>query len=521
MLFSITFSGCGGGGGSTGTVAITAIATTTAQSLTVGTTMTSFSPLTPSGGANPYTYSYTGTLPTGLSFNASTGAVTGTPTVVYVPANLVFAVKDANNVVASTNSTVIFIVSLAGTRQMGVSGHEIHGQSTMTDANGNVYVVGQALGGLDGNNMIGTPFDGFLTKYDATGTKLYTKQIGVTGASTYGSSVATDMNGNVYVAGQTSGGLYGNILKGTADFFLIKYDSSGTRLYTKQLGVAGAHTEGSATATDASGNVYVVGSTQGNLDGNTLAGTTDFFLTKYNASGTKLYTKQLGVAGTDTYGSSVATDVSGNVYVTGHTTGGLDGNTLTGLKDFFFTKYDVTGARAYTMQVGVAGKYTSGNSVATDANGNIYVSGSTSGGLDGNNLTGTYDFFLTKYDVTGTKVYTKQMGVAGKYTFGYSVATDASRNVYVAGQTYGGLDGNNMKGTLYDAFLTKYDATGTKLFTKQIGVSGANTDGTSVATDTSSNAYVTGSTTGGLDGNTLTGTYDFFLMKFNSSGIKQ
>ena len=98
--------GCGGGGGSgTPPPTISATATTTAQSLTVGTAMASFSPLTPSGGATPYTYSITsGTLPAGLSLNASTGAVTGTPIALYIAANVVFSVQDANSVVASTTS---------------------------------------------------------------------------------------------------------------------------------------------------------------------------------------------------------------------------------------------------------------------------------------------------------------------------------------------------------------------------------------------------------------------------------
>jgi hypothetical protein len=92
--------------------AITASANTTVLSLTVGTAMTSFSPLTTSGGALPYTYSITsGTLPAGLSLSASTGAVTGTPTAFYTAANVVFSVKDAYNAVASTTSTVSFIVS--------------------------------------------------------------------------------------------------------------------------------------------------------------------------------------------------------------------------------------------------------------------------------------------------------------------------------------------------------------------------------------------------------------------------
>jgi hypothetical protein len=92
-------------------VSITATADTTAQNLTVGTAMASFTPLTASGGVTPYTFSYTGTLPSGLSFDTSTGAVTGTPDATYITADLVFSVQDANSVVASTTSTVSFTVA--------------------------------------------------------------------------------------------------------------------------------------------------------------------------------------------------------------------------------------------------------------------------------------------------------------------------------------------------------------------------------------------------------------------------
>ena len=79
-------------------------------------------------------------------------------------------------------------------------------------------------------------------------------------------------------------------------------------------------------ATDSSGNVYVTGGTKGGLDGNTSAGDTDLFVVKYNSSGTKQWTKQLGSSSRD-YDYGVATDSSGNVYVSGDTYGGLDGNT--------------------------------------------------------------------------------------------------------------------------------------------------------------------------------------------------
>ena len=71
-------------------------------------------------------------------------------------------------------------------------------------------------------------------------------------------------------------------------------------------------------ATDISGNVYVAGGTEGGLDGNTSAGNTDLFVVKYSSSGTKQWTNQFGSSSRDS-ANGVAPDSSGNVYVTGKT----------------------------------------------------------------------------------------------------------------------------------------------------------------------------------------------------------
>jgi len=97
-------------------------------------------------------------------------------------------------------------------------------------------------------------------------------------------------------------------------------------------------------ATDSSGNVYVAGVTYGGLDWNTSAGANDLFVVKYNSNGTKEWTKQLGSASSD-YANGVATDSSGNVYVTGDTYGGLDGNTSAGYNDLFVVKYYSSGTK--------------------------------------------------------------------------------------------------------------------------------------------------------------------------------
>jgi hypothetical protein len=88
----------------------------------------------------------------------------------------------------------------------------------------------------------------------------------------------------------------------------------------------------------------VTGSTGGGLDGNTSSGSNDIVLVKYNSSGTKQWTKQLGTSSIDT-GNGVSTDSSGNIYVTGYTQGDLDGNTSSGSNDIFLVKYDSSGIK--------------------------------------------------------------------------------------------------------------------------------------------------------------------------------
>ena len=166
---------------------------------------------------------------------------------------------------------------------------------------------------------------------DNTTTSFGTKQLG-TSSTDYGYSVTSDSSDNIYVTGYTFGGLDGNTSSGGRDIFLVKYNSSGTKQWTKQLGsynskgYGSSNELGNVVTTDSSGNIYVTGWTDGDLDGNTSSGESDIFLVKYNSSGTKQWTKQMGTSSQD-YGKGVTTDSSGNIYVTGWTVGGLDGNT--------------------------------------------------------------------------------------------------------------------------------------------------------------------------------------------------
>ena len=75
-----------------------------------------------------------------------------------------------------------------------------------------------------------------------------------------------------------------------------------------------------------------------------ISGSLDLFVVKYNSSGTKQWTKQLGTSSSD-YAHGVAVDSSGNVYAAGRTGGGLNGNTNSGSFDLFVVKYNSDGVK--------------------------------------------------------------------------------------------------------------------------------------------------------------------------------
>jgi hypothetical protein len=397
----------------------------------------------------------------------------------------------------------------APTVEDGVLLQQTFGERLAVDSSGNVYATGYTLGALDGQTQHGTQ-DFFLTQYNSSESRRWTIQDGVASVATSGLGIALDTLDNVYAVGNTAGALDGPTLHGSQDFFLTQYNSTGTRQWTIQDGATGVNTNGQSVATDSANNVYVTGGTNGALDGQILHGTQDFYLTKYSSAGSRQWTVQDGVAAAVTQSFGVAVDSSGNVYVAGYTQSALDGQALHGTEDFFLTKYSSAGARLWTIQDGVTSVVTQAYGIAIDSNSNVYVTGLTHGALDGQTLHGNQDFFLTQYNSAGAKQWTIQDGTATANAQGLSLVADSLGAVYVTGNTTGALDNQTLHGS-QDSFLTKYTTAGVRQWTIQDGVPGVVTGGTGVAVDPSNNVYGTGYTFGGIDGQPMYGLADFFL----------
>ncbi len=280
------------------------------------------------------------------------------------------------------------------------------------------------------------------------------------------------------------------------------------KLWAKEWGTDTSD-KGNSIAVDALGNIFVTGYTYSGLDGNTNIGYADIFLTKFDSDGNKLWTKQWGSSRYDE-GRSVAVDVQGNIFVTGYTDGSLDGNVTSGDNDVFLTKLDNDGNKLWTKQWGTD-RFDRGYSIALDIHDNVLITGVMG-------VRGGYEVFLTKFDNNGNKLWIKQWNVNGRDE-GHSVTIDHHGNFFVTGHTQMHLEGT-VNGVTINVFLTKLDSSGNKLWTKEWGVSINDSKGAGIAIDTQDNIFVTGIVDGNLEGNTNIGEDDIFLTKLDGDGNK-
>jgi hypothetical protein len=175
--------------------------------------------------------------------------------------------------------------------------------------------------------------DVFLSKFNIDGSYVWTKTMGDT-QNDESYSLAIDENGNIYIAGWFQSntidfdpdvGTDEHTNNGNYDIFLTKINSDGSYGWTQTIGGSNIDYAQSISA-DFEGNVYITGeidSASIDFDSGegediyTTNGLGDMFLTKFNVDGSYGYTKV--IIGDDyDYGSSVTTDLNGNIYMVGY-----------------------------------------------------------------------------------------------------------------------------------------------------------------------------------------------------------
>jgi hypothetical protein len=379
-----------------------------------------------------------------------------------------------------------------------------------TDSLGDVYVAGYTDGTLPGQTREGDGIDrdAFIIKYGSDGEEIWTRQFG-TENSDVAHGVDGDSEGGVYVVGSTDGTLPGQTREGDDEgrnAFIIKYDSDGEEIWTRQFGTSDeSDVVAIGVSTDSLGDVYVVGDTDGTLPGQTREGDDDVFLSKYSTDGEEIWTRQFGTSDTE-FVAGVSTDSSGDgsVYVVGTTHGTLPGQTHEGGgTDAFIIKYDSDGEEIWTRQFGTSDtEFVAG--VSTDSSGDAYVAGSTAGTFPSQTgEDGVFAAFIIKYDSDGEEIWTRQFEI-GEGLLGRGVSVDSSGDsVYLAG----------IQVESAFIFVYKFSFDGDEIWTRHVGTPSSEDDVHGVSAHASS-VYVVGETQGTFPGQTRVGQTDGFLAKF-------
>lgn len=350
----------------------------------------------------------------------------------------------------NTNGVTLWAVQYNGPGNGGDAAY-----SVKTDVAGNVYVTGSSYGGVSNGSDYAT------IKYNSSGQIQWVSRYNGTGSSTDEPVKLTlDNSGNVYVTGQS----YNS--SGNSDYLTVKYNSSGSQIYSSRYnGTGNGRDWPQDIKVDNSGNVYVTGASSDGFADN-------YATIKYNSSGSQLWVKIYnGYANGQDFGKGVAVDNSGNVYVTGWSAGYGVYNT-----DAVTIKYNSTGTQiwSYRYDNNNYSAFESGDNIAIDASGNIFVGGNDEGLL------------MLKFNSSGSLLWSKIHITDQIYRDDFiEMALDNYSNIYITGRC-GNIVNDN------DIITVKYNSNGVYQWRMRKNVTTNDWSRGGIALDPAGNVFIAG-----------------------------
>ncbi len=318
--------------------------------------------------------------------------------------------------------------------------------------------------------------------------------------------------------------------------------------------------QGTAVATDSSGNVYITGTWEGtqNFGGTSLTshGADDAYVAKYSSTGVLQWVADFGGGGSTVTTAGIAVDSAGNVYTTGYFQGTTYFNGFAGTdsltssnggsdENVYVSKLTTNGGFDYVEDLG-AGTYAQAAGIAVNASTQaVYVTGSFVGTGNFNPGSGTNDLtssnsgsdtnsFVVGLAADGSYAFADLLG-SGSTAVAKAIAVDSSGDVYSTGWFTGtgnfdpaGTDDLTSTGGI-NSYVSKLSSTGAFDFGEVIGAGSVGAFATAIAVDGSGNVYTTGSFagTGNFSGGSaiedLTSSssgsdINAFVLKMSSSG---
>ena len=314
----------------------------------------------------------------------------------------------------------------------------------------------------------------------------------------YGFGVAVDTTGNIFVTGFEYRGDLGQ----SSNVWLRKYDTNGNTLWTETYDNPGHSSDvARGVALDAAGNVYVTGIERRDDLGQNL----NIWLGKYDTDGNILWTETYDSPdhGYDS-GEDIAVDAAGNVYVTGCERRDDLGQS----QNIWLGKYDTDGNILWTRTYDSPDHGRDwGHGVALDTAGNVYVTGYEVR----DDLGQDENIWLRKYDTDGNTLWTETYdNPEHNPDFSRNVAVDSAGNAYVIGR-----ECRYDLGQQDNIWLRKYDTDGNTLWTQTYDNPAHLPDiGYGVAVDSAGDVYVTGT----VNRDDLSQGINIWLRKYDTDG---
>lgn len=326
-------------------------------------------------------------------------------------------------------------------------------------------------------------FDYFVARYSSFGKRLWA--VSYDGPSHGADKIAAmqvDATGNIYVTGSSQSA------SSREDYATVKFDMNGKMLWSaSHNGAANGVDTPTALALDQVGNVYVTGKSLG------LGTNYDFLTIKYDANGTQKWAARYNGPGNGEGGATAIAIDTAFVYVTG-TAEGLNGSI-----DITTLKYDHDGTRVWAVQMPGSGQ---ASALALDDSGNVFVAGARPGA---SKLT---DYALIKYDRNGMRQWSQQYHGPNRRN---DIAT--ALGVYRGEPSITGVSTGAGNSKSYTTI--KYDANGTQKWLAHYTGGGAGNDSVAaLAMDQAGNIYLTGASW-------ADSTYDFATLKYDTNGKRQ
>ena len=249
-------------------------------------------------------------------------------------------------------------------------------------------------------------------------------------------SIAIDSSSNILVFGNTSGSFYGEWIGGYFDMFLVKFDSDGNELWSKQWGTIFGD-EARVVAVDSEDNIIATGISGGSGENSEIPDSI-MFLTKFDTSGNNLWTKNFG-PDDKLFPHSVTVDKENNIFVAGYY---LERGMAVLLK------FNKEGNKLWEKQFCTPNTWNEARAVTLDSKGNAFVTGTTGGDIE-DNIPDKEKMFIIKFNKDGDQLWVQTFDYMDT---GIALAVDSFDSVISIGN-----DG-------YDAYLTKFDSGGNKIW---------------------------------------------------------